>query len=46
MFGHLYGDITKEAESDFHTLFGQEFLKAYQAHVGKTPARGEAAPKS
>jgi FHA domain-containing protein len=44
MFGNLYGDISKEAESDFHTLFGQEFLRAYQAHVGKPPVRGDPAP--
>ena len=43
-FGNLYGDITKEAESDFHTLFGQEFLKAYQAKANRTPNRGEPPP--
>jgi type VI secretion system FHA domain protein len=40
MFGQLYGEISKEAETDFHALFGQEFLKAYQAHVGKSSAPG------
>ena len=39
LFGQLYGDITKEAESDFHSLFGQEFLRAYQAQVAKLPDR-------
>jgi FHA domain-containing protein len=32
-FGQLYGDISKEAESDFHALFGEEFLKAYREHT-------------
>jgi len=44
MFGALYGDISKEAESDFHALFGEEFLRAYQAHVGKPTSRGDPAP--
>jgi type VI secretion system FHA domain protein len=45
MFGQLYGQISKEAESDVHALFGEEFLRAYQAHVGKPPERGETAPR-
>jgi FHA domain-containing protein len=45
MFGQLYGQISKEAESDFHSLFGEEFLRAYQAHVGKPADRGEPAPR-
>ena len=44
MFGALYGDISKEAESDFHALFGEEFLRAYQAHVGKPANRGDPTP--
>jgi len=43
MFGAFYGDISKEAESDFHALFGEEFLRAYQAHVGKPADRGDPA---
>ena len=39
-FGQLYGEISKDAESDFHKLFGQEFLKAYHARVAKAPAAG------
>jgi FHA domain-containing protein len=35
LFGEHYALIAKEAESDFHSLFGQEFLKAYQAHAAK-----------
>jgi len=45
MFGQLYGQISKEAESDFHTLFGEEFLRAYQAHVGKPANRGDPSPR-
>ena len=37
IFGQLYGEISKEAESDFHALFGEEFLRAYREHVGKLP---------
>jgi type VI secretion system FHA domain protein len=43
-FGNLYGEISKEAESDFHTLFGQEFLRAYQAKVGGAQNRDKPAP--
>lgn len=31
MYEELYGEIAKEAETDFHFLFGEEFLRAYQA---------------
>lgn len=37
-FTQLYGQISADAESDFHTLFGQEFLKAYREHAVKPPA--------
>jgi FHA domain-containing protein len=37
-FTQLYGDIAVEAESDFHKLFGQEFLRAYRAHATKPPS--------
>jgi type VI secretion system FHA domain protein len=42
LFSELYGKISNEAHTDFHALFGQEFLRAYQAHVVKTPQQGEA----
>ena len=45
MFGELYGDISKEAERDFHALFGEEFLRAYRAHVGKPGNRGDPAAR-
>jgi FHA domain-containing protein len=35
LFIKLYADIASEAEEDFHTLFGREFLKAYQAQIAK-----------
>jgi len=31
----LYNDITKEAEDDFQTWFGREFLNAYEAQMAK-----------
>lgn len=34
-FESLYVDIAREAEDDFHALFGREFAKAYQAQVKK-----------
>lgn len=33
----LYADISREAETDFHFLFGKEFLAAYQARTKSTP---------
>jgi FHA domain-containing protein len=39
LFGEHYAAIAKEAESDLHTLFGQEFLKAYQAKAARLPER-------
>ena len=35
MFEDLYGDISKEAEDDFHALFGKEFVRAYEAQIEK-----------
>ena len=35
LFVELYGDISKEAEDDFHALFGKEFLKAYEAQIAE-----------
>ena len=43
-FGGLYGEISREAEGDFHTLFGQEFLRAYQAKVGSAQNREKPSP--
>jgi len=30
LYEELYGQISREAETDFHFLFGEEFLRAYQ----------------
>lgn len=35
MFEDLYGDISDEAEEDFHALFGKEFVRAYEAQIDK-----------
>ncbi|MBC7944725.1 MAG: type VI secretion system-associated FHA domain protein TagH [Burkholderiales bacterium] len=35
LFEELYGDISREAEDDFHSLFGKEFLRAYEAQLDK-----------
>jgi FHA domain-containing protein len=34
-FSDLYGDMAKEAEEDFHALFGREFVRAYEAQIEK-----------
>jgi FHA domain-containing protein len=33
LFHELYGDISREAEDDFHALFGREFVRAYEAQI-------------
>ena len=40
-FTQLYGQVSNEAESDFHALFGAEFLKTYRAHAVKAPAAAD-----
>lgn len=37
LYGELYGEISREAETDFHFLFGEEFLRAYQAKAAVRP---------
>ena len=37
LYEELYGEISREAETDFHFLFGEEFLRAYQAKTGARP---------
>jgi predicted component of type VI protein secretion system len=41
LYEHLYGEISREAETDFHFLFGEEFLRAYQAKVRPLPPLGK-----
>jgi FHA domain-containing protein len=35
LYEHLYREISKEAQDDFQTLFGKEFLRAYEAQIDK-----------
>ncbi len=35
MFTNRYGDISHEAEEDFHVMFSKEFLRAYEAQIAK-----------
>jgi predicted component of type VI protein secretion system len=35
LYEELFRDISKEAEDDFQTLFGREFLRAYEAQIDK-----------
>jgi FHA domain-containing protein len=35
LFTELYGDISREAEDDFHQLFGKAFLKAYEEQIDR-----------
>jgi FHA domain-containing protein len=35
LFEELFGQISREAEDDFHTLFGKEFLRAYEAQLAR-----------
>ena len=35
LFAERYKDISREAEEDFHVLFGREFLRAYEAQIAK-----------
>jgi type VI secretion system FHA domain protein len=37
LYEELYGAISREAETDFHFLFGEEFLRAYQAKARPLP---------
>jgi len=35
LFCSTYKDIAREAEDDFHALFGREFARAYTAQINK-----------
>jgi type VI secretion system FHA domain protein len=35
LFCATYKDIAREAEDDFHALFGREFARAYTAQINK-----------
>lgn len=42
LYEQLYREVASEAEDDFHTLFGREFLRAYEEQVDRLDARGPA----
>jgi len=46
LFAELYADINKEAQDDFHALFGKEFLRAYESQLDKLEKQGNDAPNS
>ena len=35
LYEQRYSEISREAEDDFHSLFGREFLKAYEAQIAQ-----------
>ena len=39
LYEELYGQISRDAETDFHFLFGEEFLRAYQEKTRGTAPR-------
>ena len=41
LFAQMYGEISQEAEDDFHALFGREFLRAYEEQVERLQAERE-----
>ena len=41
LFQALYGEISREAEDDFHSLFGKEFLRAYEEHLERKAKDGD-----
>jgi len=43
LFTERYEEIARDAEDDFHRLFGHEFVKAYEAQVAKLCRRDEPA---
>ena len=42
LYEERYGEISREAETDFHFLFGEEFLRAYQAKTRPAGTRDPA----
>lgn len=46
LFTELYAAITREAQDDFHALFGKEFLRAYESQLDKLQKLGRDAPHS
>lgn len=46
LFSELYADINKEAQDDFHALFGKEFLRAYESQLDQLDKQASDAPVS
>jgi FHA domain-containing protein len=46
LFAELYADIQREAHDDFHALFGEEFLHAYQSQLNELEKTGRDMPPS
>lgn len=46
LFAELYADINKEAQDDFHALFGKEFLRAYESQLDKLDKQGNDTPNA
>jgi type VI secretion system FHA domain protein len=46
LFAELYADITREAQDDFHALFGKEFLRAYESQLDLLEKHRDGAPTS
>lgn len=44
LFSALYGDVSREAEDNFHEMFGREFVRAYEAQIAKLSRDGGGAP--
>jgi FHA domain-containing protein/type VI secretion system protein len=40
-FNERYGELAQQAAAEFHTLFGQEFLRAYDAQIARLRETGE-----
>jgi type VI secretion system FHA domain protein len=40
LFGELYAEISREAEDNFHSVFGAEFLKAYEEQIARLDQEG------
>jgi FHA domain-containing protein len=45
LFEELYGELSQQAAADFHTLFGQDFLRAYDAQIARLRESSETSVK-
>jgi FHA domain-containing protein/type VI secretion system protein len=44
LFTELYGELGQQAAAEFHALFGQEFLRAYDAQIARLRETNETGP--